>query len=310
MRALARAIMRGRLQAILSVTVLALLSLLLAPLSLLSGAAVGLATLRHGSREGLLVIAGSTLASALFSQFVFGDFVPALIFTLALWLPIWALAAVLGYTRSMGMALQSGLLLTLLGLGVLYMLLEDPVQQWSNWLREPLQVLLEGSTTITDQAEYERLLASLSEWMTAVLAAAFFLQLAVTLFIARWWQALLYNPGGFGEEFREMRYDQRLAFIAAPVLIWVVVTDPPQLVAAIATLLIAGYFLLGLSVAHGLIKRLNASPGWLFGIYMLLIVAMPYAMAALAVTGYTDAWMNFRKQVAKAPPPDDDPDEN
>ena len=31
------------------------------------------------------------------------------------------------------------------------------------------------------------------------------------LFVSRWWQAMLYNPGGFGEEFRQLRLDVRAA---------------------------------------------------------------------------------------------------
>jgi len=45
------------------------------------------------------------------------------------------------------------------------------------------------------------------------------------------------------------------------------------------------------------LKRINANVVWITGIYVLLLIAMPYVMTALAMTGFTDSWMNFRKNV-------------
>jgi len=80
MRALAKFVMRGRLQAVMSVTVLGILSLLVTPVSVLSGAAVGLVTMRHGAREGMFVIIGSWFASSILSYLLFADILPAAVF--------------------------------------------------------------------------------------------------------------------------------------------------------------------------------------------------------------------------------------
>ena len=85
--------------------------------------------------------------------------------------------------------------------------------------------------------------------------------------------------------------------LAAPLLIWFMLGEPPEWLGAIATLLIAAYFLQGLAVAHALLKHLNAHVVWITGVYVLLLLALPYVMTALAMTGFTDAWMNFRKNV-------------
>ena len=300
MRALAQVVMRGRIQAIMSVTVLGLLSLLLAPLSMLSGAAVALVTLRHGAKEGMFVVIASWFASSLLSYLLFGEALPAAIFALVLWAPVWLLGSLLGISRSMALTIQAALVMLLAMLGVFYLVVSEPLVFWQGLLKEPLRVLLENSEVATGSAEFENILQSVSQWMTALLAAGFFLQLVAMLFIARWWQALLYNPGGFGQEFRQLQYQRSLAYVAAPVLILVAFTDPPDWLAAMATLLIAAYFLQGLAVAHGLLKQLNANIVWIAGIYVLLMLALPYAMAALAVTGFTDAWMNFRKTVTQS----------
>lgn len=297
MRALAQVVMRGRVQAIMSVTVLGILSFLLAPLSIFSGAAVALVTLRHGAKEGMLVVIASWLASSLLSYLLFGDALPATVFALVLWLPVWLLGMLLWISRSLAFTVQIALSMSLLGIGIVFLLLADPVQFWAEWLREPLQALLTNSEITTGTQEFETILLSVSEWMTAILAAGLFLQLVATLFIARWWQGLLFNPGGFGQEFRALQYHQVLAFVAAPVFIWVALGEPPSWLTAVAALMIAAYFLQGLAVAHGLLKRMNANVAWIMGIYVMLFIALPYVMAALAVTGFTDAWMNFRKNV-------------
>jgi hypothetical protein len=298
MQALARVIMRGRVQAIMSVTVLAMFSLLLAPLSILSGAAVALVTLRHGAKEGMLVVIASWLASSLLSYLVFTDILPAAVFALVLWAPVWLLGLLLRFSRSLSITIETMLLLALIAVGILFSVVSDPAAYWAGWLKEPLQNLLQNSDVQTSAEEFETILQSVSKWMSAILAVGFFMQLVATLFIARWWQGLLYNPGGFGREFRELRYHQLLALMSAPVLLWVALGSPPDWLVAIATLLIAAYFLQGLAVTHGLLKHFNAHVVWLAGIYVMLFIALPYVMAALAVTGFTDAWMNFRKNVS------------
>jgi hypothetical protein len=97
-----------------------------------------------------------------------------------------------------------------------------------------------------------------------------------------------------------MRYHRGMTFVAAPVLIWVLLGEPPEWIIAVAMLMLVAYFLLGLAVTHALLKRINANVVWITGIYVLLLVAMPYVMTALAMTGFTDSWMNFRKNTPSA----------
>jgi len=184
--------------------------------------------------------------------------------------------------------------------GVIFIVLGDPAAYWAQLMREPLAVLLENSQIAADEKTFNEVLSSVSQWMTALLTAGFFLQLVIAVFIGRWWQAVLYNPAGFGREFRQMQYHRLLALLAAPLFIWVMLSEPPDWVAAVATLLVAAYFLQGLSVAHALLKHFDANAAWVAGMYVLLFIALPYVMTALAMTGFTDTWMNFRKNVARA----------
>ena len=300
MKGLALLVMKGRVQAIMSVTVLSLLSLIFAPLSLLGGAAVALVTLRHGSKDGLLVVAGSTAAAGVLSYLIFKDILPALLFALALWLPVWLLALLLRFTRSMALALQAGMLMGLLVITYFYLLVGDPAAMWAGILKEPLKVFLENNAALDGSLSFDELLISVSRWMTAIMAAGFVMQVAIMLFIARWWQALLFNPGGFGEEFRALSFHKGLVFIAVPVLLLVLLSQPPEWVIALSLIVMVAYFIQGLAVTHCLLKSMNANIVWIVGIYVLLVIAMPYVMSALAMTGLTDAWMDFRRKTRTA----------
>ena len=65
MKAFATWVMKGRMQAVIAATVLAVLALLVTPLALLSAAVVALTVLRQGWREGLLVVGSALLAIGL-----------------------------------------------------------------------------------------------------------------------------------------------------------------------------------------------------------------------------------------------------
>ena len=296
MRGLAQFVMRGRMQAVMSVTVLAILSLLLAPLSILSGAAVALVSLRQGPRDGMLVIILSTVASGILSFVLFADILPALVFAMVVWMPVWVLALLLRWSRSLALSLQAGVLMTLLMAGMFYLFVPEPANYWYELLKEPMQQLLANSQLSESGQDMDQIVASVAQWITAVMSAGFFLQLVVILFIGRWWQALLYNPGGFGQEFRELKFDRVMAIIAAPFLLWLMLSQPPEWVLTLGLVMLSAYFVQGLAVTHGLLKIINANAVWLVGIYVLLFIAMPYMMTALAMTGFTDTWFDFRKR--------------
>jgi len=294
-RALAQIIMRGRVQAIMSVTVLAMLSMILAPLSILSGAGVTLVTLRLGAKEGILLIFWSWIACSVISFLVFATPLPAAVFAIVFWSPLWGLALVLRHSRSIDFTLQGALLLGVLPVAFFYLAFADPAAYWLEVIREPVSEAMRNSQVSMGQNELEEMLVGLSSWMTTMLAAGYFLQLVATLLLARWWQAAIYNPGGFGEEFRSLRFHRVMVYLSLPVLLLVVLGEPANWIVALATLLLAAFFLQGLAIVHFLLKKSNANPGWIMGIYILLLLAMPYVMTALAMTGFTDTWMDYRK---------------
>ncbi|WP_303901001.1 DUF2232 domain-containing protein [Thiohalomonas denitrificans] len=292
MKLLAAYIMRGRMQAILVTTVAAMLSLLLPPFSYFSGAAVGLVTLRTGPGSGLTVFAGSLLAVGLLAAVILQQPLIAAGFAIVLWLPVLVLATVLQRTVSLSRTVAlSGLFGGLLVLGA-YLAFDDPASWWMETYRQ----LLAQAGTEAPGPDMEPVLREVAGIMTGAVAAALTLSTLGALFIARWWQALLYNPGGFREEFHRLAVGRPLTLVAL-VLIGaaVVLGDPAAAMAAELLVVIMLLFLIhGLAVVHGLVAGVRASVGWLVAVYLLLLLALPQTAVTLAVLGMVDNWFGFR----------------
>ncbi len=300
MKAIAAFVMRGPSQAALIAAVTALLSILVPPLGLLSVGSVGLVTLRHGARYGLIVMAIGTLGMGALAWLALGSPLPAVGVLAMLWVPAMALAVLLRSTRSLSLTLQ-----TAGGLGVLVMLatylaMEDPAATWLTVLT-PFRDALVADGIVTEEASAV-VFADLAGWMTGAFAAALVAQLLFGLFIARWWQALLYNPGGFGAEFRALRLGRAFGVLVLLLLAALPFVEGPSLVANL--LLVLGVLLLlqGLAVAHQVRALTQARQMWLIGLYVLFVLFMPQSLILVACVGLVDIWADIRSRVAPAGP--------
>lgn len=301
MRALAKFVMSRRIQAVLVAVGFALLGLLLPPASYLSGAAVALVTLRRGAREGVLIIAGATAAAAVLAGLVLGDTVPALVFVLGMWLPLWLLAIVWRNTVSLAWTLQAAAGIGVLTVVLMHLVLQDPAAWWRALL-EALRPAMEQAGVFADGAAMEGALDAAARLMTGLMAAALVFSLMISLFIARWWQAALYNPGGFRQEFHALRADRRIAVVLVVVLLLSLVDR--GVIGALATDLamvgIVLYLFQGLALIHGMVAAFRANVFWLVGLYALMVLASPQMVLLLSAMGFADTWFDFRAHFPKA----------
>ncbi len=301
MRALAKFVMSRRIQAVLVAVGFALLGLLLPPASYLSGAAVALVTLRRGAREGVLIIAGATAAAAVLAGLVLGDTVPALVFVLGMWLPLWLLAIVWRNTVSLAWTLQAAAGIGVLTVVLMHLVLQDPAAWWRALL-EALRPAMEQAGVFADGAAMEGALDAAARLMTGLMAAALVFSLMISLFIARWWQAALYNPGGFRQEFHALRADRRIAAVLVVVLLLSLVDR--GVIGALATdLAMVGvvlYLFQGLALIHGMVAAFRANIFWLVGLYALMVLASPQMVLLLSAMGFADTWFDFRAHFPKA----------
>lgn len=295
MKFLASLVMRGRTPAIAVASVLAVLSLIILPLGLLSAAAVTLVALRHGAKECAVVTAGGLLALAGLGGLIFGKPATLVLLGLLMWLPAMGLGLLLRASRSLALTLEMALLAAA-GLVIGQYLVGDPVAYWSELLGEFLAQM--ASPEMMGEADRQQVVASMAPWMVGGVAAAWFLQQALVLFLARYWQAALYNPGGFRAEFHGLRL-RRWLFVALPVLLLAALVQGQTAspLAQFVLVLEAGLLLQGVALVHGLVGRLGAGIGWLIGFYSLLVVGMPHSVTLVTMAGYLDGWLDFRSKL-------------
>jgi hypothetical protein len=292
MRSLAAIIMRGRLQAALVIALLSPLPLL----NILSGAAVSLVTLRQGSQEGMLVILlAAGIGGSLF-LLLSGSVIPVIGLLVLIWLPLWMLATLLRYTVSLAKTLELGLLLFMLVMLGYAVYLGDFIAWGRSLLERWLKPFLEQTGIVSDNAVVEQALAYLAPFTLGLIFANGLLSLLCSLLLGRWWQALLFNPGGFRREFHELRLGRQTALVALVVVGLAFFSGMPLFI-DVALLIIVVFALQGIAVVHGAIARARLTWGWLVVLYALLVLALPQLLVLLCLLGISDAWLDFRARI-------------
>jgi len=299
MQAIARYIMRGRMQAILVTAVAALLSLLLPPLNYISSAVVGMVTLRKGWGEGLIVVVGAGVVVAVFAGLTPVNPVHADVISAAIWLPVWFLALILRYTVSLSVTVgAAGIIGALIVVGV-YVRLGDPAHAWRDVLGR-LVTMAKDQNEPAVADSLSQMLMNAAPHMTGMLIAALMLGLTLSLFLARWWQALLYNPGGFGHEFRGLRLGRNFALLTLGTLAVSMMGSGwfGEVAANVLIVLVTVYLVHGMGLVHGIVAAKGLHVGWLIAVYAVTLI-LPQTTLLVAAGAFADSWMDIRARIRK-----------
>lgn len=281
MRGLAQFVMGGRYRALL-VAMASSGSLLF---GWIGAAVVGLVTLRRGYAEGFQLLLWALLPALLATQLT-GDSSQ-----LALLLGTGALAMLLRATVSLSLAaLGSAAVALLTGLGLL-LFGESLLAELARLFEEFFNAVAEqarqsGSDRVRLQPPTQLQLAGM---MGTANGALSFLCLA----LARYWQAALYNPGGFGAEFRQLRFPPALVGAIALAALGIAALGLSYRSWAAALLLpltVAGFALL-----HARARQRGQSRFWLGGLYVAWVVFDAVKLALLALVA-VDALVDFRRR--------------
>ena len=286
MRALAEFIMRGRVQATLVVAGCAAL-----PLLYWLGAAAGcLVLLRRGLKDALGVLALGLL--------------PALIWWLQMGDPR-VLLVLLG-SSSLALVLRASeswvrTLLVSVALGLVYSVMLGAAfrPQIEGLSQEIVKILplalgdLYQQLSVDERARFASLIAPV---LTGLIAALLQVVSVLSLILGRYWQALLYNPGGFGREFRSIRIPAGPAML----LLACMVVGPnfgPQM-ALLAPICSVPLVFAGLALIHGLAAQKRLAKFWLVGLYVTLLLFMQLIYPLLVVLAIVDSLIDFRGRLA------------
>jgi len=292
--------MRGRLQAMLVAAVAALLSLLIPPLNYISSAVIGLVTLRRGWREGLIVIAGAGVATATFAVLTPLDPLHADLVAAAIWVPVWGLALILRYTVSLSVTVGSAGIIGALIVAGTYLSLGDPAQAWRDVLGHIVKLAKQqNEPEVADSLG--QLLLNAAPHMTGMLIAALVLGLTLSLFLARWWQASLYNPGGFSREFRGLRLGRNFALLSLAALVASMATSGwlAEVASNVLIVLVVVYLVHGMGLIHGIVAAKGLRAGWLIAVYVVTFI-LPQSTLLVAAAAFADSWTDIRTRIKKS----------
>ena len=299
-KALASFIMRGRIQAIIFTVVCAGLSLLLSPLNLLTGAGIALVTLRKGVHEGLLVTGGAAVVLAGLAVLATQNATLSMIFLVSLSisvLPVMLLAWVLRSTLSLGYTLSVAAMLGIFAVLLMYVVVGDPIMWWQETMIVALEPALEQAKLSLGPAEIDQMIASIAGWMTGIVAAALITGFLTSLFIGRTWQALLYNPDGFKQEYHSLSLGNKLGIFTLLVALIAMVTSGTlaSMSGDILWVLWVVYLFVGLAIVHRVVEVKSWSIAILVALYVGLII--PQVAMLVSLLGWADTRLNFRSRL-------------
>lgn len=294
MKSMAEYAMRGRVHAASLASLFAVLSLVLPPLSYISGALIALVTLRRGLSEGALIAGISALVLSVIAQITTGNMIIGAVFALIVWLPVWILSVVLRKTVSLMLAVTTAALLCGFAVVGFHLVVGDTVNWWTNIMQHMISQAADQSGM--DASQMDMMRENMSQFMTGLMATAFFLTMIMSLFLGRWWQAVLYNPGGFKAEFHQVRMDKTAAIVGSLILVWATFSPTPGSMAVDLSFVVSAYGgIAGLAFVHHLVEARNANKAWLITLYLLLMFIAPQLMVLLAIIGFADAWLDLRR---------------
>jgi len=273
--------MRGRRQA-LWVAVLGASSLMF---SWLSAAVLALVTLRRGPTEGAYILAWAILPAGVLLA-VFGDIGP-----LGMIVGTTALAVLLRWSSDWTMALCGASAVGVVtGLGMLW-LGGAYLEQLEVFFAE---VFANFQAQIPEQDGQQVQLESPG---VATIAGMLGLMNAVScvlcLLLARWWQAALYNPGGFRQEFHSLRFSA--AASSTLVVLMLLLSTYGLAYRPWAVLFAVPLSVAGIAFVHARAARRGLGTGYLTMFYLLWIVLDPVKLIVIGVA-VADSWINFRSR--------------
>lgn len=281
MQTLAGFAMKGRRQAILAAVLLGLFPVI----NFLSAPIVALICLRHGKSEGLIVLAWAILPALGWA--VLGDMIPLLLL-----LGIVVLAFVLRSTGS-----WEATLLSSIGVGIgaqlglqlkpdFVVVMQQQIEQLMN------NPELQGQFTAVPPEQLQQLLMVFFGTMLMFLAL-------LLLMLARSWQAKLFNPGGFRDEFHRLRLSWKAS--AALLLLFVLVSLGSDELQQLSLYFVLPLLVAGAALVHGIVG-LRRWPAAVLVIFYATLFS-PIMTQILILAAITDSWYDFR---ARLRPPDKD----
>jgi len=273
-----------------------LMTLLTLLLAWLGSAAVALAILRRGLQASANVFLFVLLLAAAWAYT--GNIVP-----LSTLLCSSVLAVALRTTSSWSIVVTLTPFVIIIWAGALLVFASDYVALLLVYAEQGLDVFKQqlelAAANGGNPERAEQMLAQMppltAEHLLGNLAFMQMLLTLISLFAARWWQAKLYNPGGFQQEFYQLRLSRtNLLVLAAGLVLFSSIEGYHQW----AWLFAIPIIIVGIALVHALVALKQLSRHWLFGFYVIFITFAP-VVPLLMMAVIADSALDFRLRLTK-----------
>jgi hypothetical protein len=296
-------ILRSRLQAMGTAFVFAFLPLI-SSVSIIIAAFV---TLRKGTFEGALVLFAAVLPTIFGFAFLpaeehFSLMMGALDVVLLSNLLTWVFATQLAKYKNWTFVLECSTLLGILVVIAVHLIYPDVQSWWSAHLSEYF------AQSIHKMGQYEpgevgaqtmvidKMVASVKMYATGLVVSFILFNALLQVVLARWWQAVMFNPQGLRGELYQIRLGQTAGIIFVIGLVlsyW-----GYSIVLDIMPVLYLAFGIAGLSLLHSVIALSKVKWLWLTMVY-LGVMLFPLSITLIAMLALIDTGVDFRKRLGK-----------
>jgi ABC-type transport system involved in multi-copper enzyme maturation permease subunit len=193
----------------------------------------------------------------------------------------------MSWSRTLSVATVAALLVSVL----IDRLLPGMATQVTEAATQLLEVLGEANPQVVQAVDVNWL----RELLLGVIVASYLGTVLTSLAIARWWQSMLYNPGGFRVEFHGLRLPP--LFAAVGLIVLVLANSLPGEMVRWLPVLITPFVMASIALIHGMVAQQRLRRSWLIAFYAVMFIAGPYLIALLIMLAVADSFIDFRKRL-------------
>lgn len=272
-----------------------------------------LVTLIKGVAEGALFIIAATLPFIItFAITGTGEPTPPLVAWAAVGVAVlsniltWVFAVMMRRQTSFSLILQIAALLGVLVISIVHLVYPNVADWWGTQLQsyyaQATAAIAKGAARTAAVVPNDTQLESINltkQYATGLMVAAILFNAILQLVVAKWWQAIVFNPGSLREELQTVRLSQLagVLFIVSLILSYL----GNSVVLDIMPVLYLLFCAAGLSFIHYLFGLVNSPTKWFWisVLYIALIFSLPTSALLVAVMALFDIWFDGRKRIRK-----------
>ena len=197
----------------------------------------------------------------------------------------------------MSVAVEIAVALGIAGVVGFFALADSPALLWQSVLVQMVQPILEVNPDVPID-DVKKSILMFSHFMTGAIAAGVVYGLLFSLFLARWWQAVLFNPGGFREEYLSLSVSRKVATLSLVVgaIASLMTGTVSEVCWNIVILFAVLYTFVGAAILHATFSEMKIKRFMVPFMYVTLVL-VPHMLLIVISVGLVDAWLDLRSKI-------------